>query len=77
MVAIARAVSMQAKLVNMDEPTSSLGDQEVLTLFNVIRMIKARGIATIFISHRMDEIFKICDRVTILRDGRLVETSLA
>lgn len=74
MVAIARAVSMQAKLVIMDEPTSSLGDQEVLTLFNVIRMIKARGIATIFISHRMDEIFKICDRVTILRDGRLVET---
>lgn len=72
MVAIARAVSTQAKLVIMDEPTSSLDESEVQVLFDVIRKLKATGVSIIFISHRMDEIYTICDRVTVLRDGSLV-----
>lgn len=74
MVAIARAVSLKAKLMIMDEPTSSLGDKEVEILFGLVRKIKSQGIATIFVSHRLDEIFEICDKATILRDGKLVET---
>ena len=71
MVAIARAVSVDAKLVIMDEPTSSLDTKEVEVLFGVIRKLKAKGIAVIFISHRLDEIFAICEHVTILKDGEL------
>lgn len=71
MVAIARAVSVDAKLVIMDEPTSSLDTKEVEVLFGVIRKLKAKGIAVIFISHRLDEIFEICEHVTILKDGAL------
>ena len=71
MVAISRAISVNAKLVIMDEPTSSLDTKEVQVLFGVIRKLKARGIAVIFISHRLDEIFEICERVTILKDGAL------
>ncbi len=71
MVAISRAISVNAKLVIMDEPTSSLDNKEVQVLFDVIRKLKARGIAVIFISHRLDEIFEICERVTILKDGAL------
>ncbi|MDD3796878.1 MAG: sugar ABC transporter ATP-binding protein, partial [Lachnospiraceae bacterium] len=71
MVAIGRAISVNAKLVIMDEPTSSLDTKEVQVLFDVIRKLKARGIAVIFISHRLDEIFEICERVTILKDGAL------
>lgn len=73
MVAIARAVSFQSKLVVMDEPTSSLDEQEVATLFNVIRQLKASGVAVIFVSHRLDELYAVCDRVTIMRDGRTVD----
>lgn len=73
MVAIARAVSFQSKLVVMDEPTSSLDEREVETLFEVIRKLKAEGVSVIFISHRLDELFVVCDRVTIMRDGRTVE----
>jgi len=72
MVAIARALSFDAKLLVMDEPTSSLGEDEVEILFDVIRRVKARGTSVIFISHKLDEVFEICDAVTILRDGRLV-----
>jgi monosaccharide-transporting ATPase len=72
MVAIARAISLDAKLLVMDEPTSSLSETEVAILFDVIRRVKAHGTAVIFISHKMDEVFEICDRATILRDGRLV-----
>ncbi len=72
MVAIARAVSIEAKLVVMDEPTSSLSEKEVRTLFRVIKKLKQRNIAIIFISHKLDEVLEICDRATILRDGRLV-----
>ncbi len=73
MVAIARAVSFQSKLVVMDEPTSSLDEQEVATLFNVIRQLKQTGVAVIFVSHRLDELYAVCDRVTIMRDGRTVD----
>ena len=71
MVAISRAISVNAKLVIMDEPTSSLDTKEVQVLFGVIRKLKERGIAVIFISHRLDEIFEICERVTIMKDGEL------
>ena len=71
MVAIARALTINAKLVVMDEPTSSLDSKEVEVLFSVIRRLKAQGIAIIFISHRLGEIFEICERVTVLRNGEL------
>jgi ribose transport system ATP-binding protein len=73
MVAIARAISFKSKLVIMDEPTSSLSDDEVATLFTVIRQLKADGVATVFVSHRLDELYAICDGITILRDGRTVD----
>jgi ribose transport system ATP-binding protein len=73
MVAIARAVSFQSKLVIMDEPTSSLDDREVATLFEVIGQLKASGVSVIFVSHRLDELYAVCDRVTIMRDGQTVD----
>ncbi len=73
MVAIARAVSFESKLVVMDEPTSSLDEREVVTLFDVIRQLKAGGVSVIFITHRLDELYAVCDRVTIMRDGRTVD----
>ncbi len=73
MVAIARAISFKSKLVIMDEPTSSLSDDEVATLFTVIRQLKADGVAIIFVSHRLDELYMICDGITILRDGVTVD----
>ena len=72
MVAIARAVSSEAKLLVMDEPTSSLSEKEVRILFRVVEKLKQQNISVIFISHKMDEVFAICDNATILRDGRLV-----
>lgn len=74
MVAVARAVSFQSRLVVMDEPTSSLDEREVATLFNVIRQLKHDGISVIFVSHRLDELYAVCDHVTIMRDGRTVES---
>jgi galactofuranose transport system ATP-binding protein len=76
MVMLARAVCLNARLVVMDEPTSSLDANEVRVLFGVIRRFQAEGIGIIYISHRFDEIFALTDRVTILRDGRLVRTML-
>ncbi|HVL23869.1 MAG TPA: sugar ABC transporter ATP-binding protein, partial [Thermomicrobiales bacterium] len=73
MVAIARAVSFQSKLVIMDEPTSSLDDREVATLFDVISHLRQSGVAVIFITHRLDELYEVCDRVTIMRDGHTVD----
>src|SRR5581483_534115 len=73
MVAIARAISFKSKLVIMDEPTSSLNDDEVAILFTVIRQLKEEGVATIFVSHRLDELYAICDGITILRDGLTVD----
>ncbi len=75
MVAIARGVTQNARLVIMDEPTSSLDEREVAVLFDTIRTLKKDGVATIFISHRLDELYAICDRVTIMRDGRTVAVS--
>jgi galactofuranose transport system ATP-binding protein len=72
MVALARAVSIDARVVIMDEPTSSLEAKEVETLFRVIRLLRDQGIAIIYVSHRMDEIYRVCERVTVLRDGRVV-----
>lgn len=71
MLAIGRAISINAKLVIMDEPTSSLDTHEVQVLFRVIRRLKEKNIAVVFISHKLDEIFEICEWITILRDGEL------
>jgi len=73
-IAIARAASTTARVVIFDEPTSSLTDRETSLLFGLIGRLKARGLGIIYISHRMEEIFRLCDRVTVLRDGRLVGT---
>lgn len=74
MVALARAVSINARVVIMDEPTSSLEAREVETLFNVIGLLREQGIAIVYVSHRMDEIYRVCDSVTVLRDGRVVHS---
>ena len=75
MVAIARAISFKARLVIMDEPTSSLDEREVAVLFDVMRQLRAEGVSVIFITHRLDELYQVCDRVTVMRDGRTVMTS--
>ena len=72
MVAIARAISTNTKLVIMDEPTSSLDANEVQILFRIIRKLKNQGISVIFISHKLDEIFEICERLTVFKDGEYV-----
>ncbi len=71
MVEIARALSMKSRLIVMDEPTSALSRSEVSKLFEIIRRLKREGISTIFVTHRLEEVFEICDRFTVLRDGRL------
>ena len=75
MVAIARAIAFQAALVVMDEPTSSLSDAEVQVLFGVIRQLQAEGVAVVFVSHKLDELYAVCDRVTVMRDGRTVQVA--
>ena len=72
LVAIARAIGFAARLVIMDEPTSSLDETEVATLFTVIRQLKSEGVSVIFVSHKLDELYAVCDRITIMRDGRTV-----
>ena len=74
MVEIAKAVSNEAKVIIMDEPTSAISDKEVTTLFRIIRELKAKGVAIIYISHKMDEIFAISDTITVLRDGKYIGT---
>ena len=74
MCEIAKAISYNAQVIVLDEPTSSLTVQEVNKLFEMMRMLKEQGIALIYISHKMDEIFEICDQVSVLRDGNLVMT---
>lgn len=73
-IEIARAISSDAKIIVMDEPTSALTHDEQEKLFEIIQKLKARGTAIIYVSHRMDEIFKICDRITVLRDGKKIDT---
>ena len=72
MVAIARAVDMECKVLILDEPTSSLDDQEVAKLFKLMRDLKAKGVGIIFVTHFLDQVYEVCDRITVLRDGRLV-----
>jgi len=74
MVALVRAVSTDADVVIMDEPTSSLEPREVETLFSVVERLHEKGIAVVYVSHRMDELYRICDQVTVLRDGKMVHT---
>ncbi|HEY8301473.1 MAG TPA: sugar ABC transporter ATP-binding protein [Jatrophihabitans sp.] len=72
MVAIARAVDIDARVVIMDEPTSSLEQREAETLFRVIAQLRESGIGIVYVSHRLDELYRICDRVTVMRDGKVV-----
>ena len=74
LVEIAKAISYDAKLIIMDEPTSSLTENEVEKLFTMIKMLKERGVTVLYISHKMDEIMQITDRVTVLRDGKFIQT---
>ena len=70
LVEIAKAIASDAKYIVMDEPTAALTDREIQTLFETVRELKNKGISFVYISHRMEEIFAICDRITILRDGQ-------
>ena len=72
MVAIARAVDMECKILILDEPTSSLDDNEVQKLFRLMRDLKAKGVGIIFVTHFLDQVYEVCDRITVLRDGTLV-----
>lgn len=74
MCEIAKAISYNSKIIVLDEPTSSLTEPEVKKLFEMMRKLKNQGISLIYISHKMDEIFEICDEVSVLRDGKLVAT---
>src|SRR5580693_6715311 len=74
LLAIARALSMNARLLLMDEPTSSLFDDAVERLFGLIRGLRDSGVSVVYVSHKMDEIFRIADRITVLRDGQTVGT---
>ena len=73
-VEIAKALGRQADVILMDEPTAALSDHEVASLFRAIARLKARGVAIVYTTHQMDEVFKLADRVSVLRDGRLVGT---
>ncbi|MDB5263666.1 MAG: D-xylose transporter ATP-binding protein [Adhaeribacter sp.] len=77
MVEIVKAISKKAKIIIMDEPTSALSDKEVSTLFKIIRDLKAQGVAIIYISHKMEEIFTVADTITVLRDGKYIQTKPA
>jgi len=77
LVAVARALSMDARLIVMDEPTSSLADDSVENLFQIIRQLKASGVSILYVSHKMKEIFQIADRISVLRDGKYIGTRQA
>ncbi|MCC9088311.1 sugar ABC transporter ATP-binding protein [Bacillus pumilus] len=74
MIEIAKALMTNAKVIIMDEPTAALTDREIEKLFQVIESLKKEGVSIVYISHRMEEIFAICDRITIMRDGKTVDT---
>ncbi|REJ04240.1 sugar ABC transporter ATP-binding protein [Microbacterium bovistercoris] len=76
-VEIVKALSFDARVISMDEPTAALSDREVELLYAIIHRLTARGVAVIYVSHRLKEIFDLCDRITILKDGRLVSTDPA
>ncbi len=72
MVAIARAVDMDCKVLILDEPTSSLDESEVEKLFGLMRDLRSRGVGIIFVTHFLDQVYEVCDKITVLRDGQLV-----
>jgi ribose transport system ATP-binding protein len=74
LVEIAKALSFDARVISMDEPTAALADHEVELLYSIIGHLKERGVAVLYVSHRLREIFKLCDRITVLKDGALVST---
>jgi len=76
MVEIVKAISYQSKILVMDEPTSSISDKEVSFLFNTMRTLTAKGVGIIYISHKMSELEEICDRVTVMRDGKYIATEV-
>ncbi len=73
-VEVAKALNCQARVIFMDEPTSAISDQEIEVLFRLIESLKRDGIAIVYVSHKLDELIRISDRISVLRDGRLVET---
>src|SRR5438067_570550 len=75
LVEIAKALSQDARILVLDEPTAALTDAEVETLFEILNNLRARGVAMIYISHKLDEVFRISDRITVLRDGRTIESN--
>ena len=75
MVEIAKALSFQSKILVMDEPTAALNNEEVADLFRIVRQLKAEGVGIVYISHKMDELKQIADRVTVMRDGQYVATA--
>ena len=74
LIEIAKALSLESEILIMDEPTSALTETEVARLFRVIERLRKRGVTILYISHKMDEVFRLADRITVLRDGRLVRT---
>ena len=74
LLAIARMLSMNCRILFMDEPTSALSEDAAERLFDVIALLKAKGVAIVYVSHKMDEIFRLCDRITVLRDGKTIGT---
>lgn len=74
MVEIAKALMADAKVIIMDEPTAALTQSETRVLFEVANGLREKGVSIVYISHRMEEIFELCDRITILRDGTYIDT---
>jgi len=75
LVEIAKALSVNAKIIGMDEPTSSLTNKEIEKLFTIIRSLKEQGITIVYISHKLEEVFSISDKITVLRDGKIIDTT--
>ncbi len=75
LIEIAKALSQEARIVVLDEPTAALTDAEVETLFGILNDLRARGVAMIYISHKLDEVFRISDRITVLRDGKTIDST--
>src|SRR5204862_2073662 len=74
LVEIVKALSKNSRILILDEPTAALAEHEVLILLDILRDLRNRGITSIYISHKLDEVFAICDRITVLRDGSSVST---
>ena len=74
LIEIAKALSLETEILIMDEPTSALTETEAARLFRIIDRLRERGVTILYISHKMDEVFRLADRITVLRDGRLVQT---